>query len=155
MTTRKSAEGDFVDRARHVRQGEQGVRRGRERNASFGGAIEQCAVAETVSSQGQAARLSVPMGEGEGAEQARDAPVAPAFKRAENKFGVADLRQGSGREREIGGDVRAIVQPRIGGEQDLVLAEDPAFAGPPGPERPPKAAPAVRSKPTAARRTPS
>src|SRR5580700_3388840 len=79
---------DLVDFARHVRQRKETVVSRCEGDESPSDVEKKRHESETVAAQQQFARLAVPIGEGEGADQPRQSGIAGALDRIEHEVGI-------------------------------------------------------------------
>ena len=117
----------LVDPERHIREGKQRLDLGGEDETGRAGVVIERLHAEMIAGAEQQVAASVPYGEGEVAEEMRWAFLAPPPVSGEDDRRVADRGVGKA---QLGDQVLAIVEPRIGAHRDLALRQRLGFRRP-------------------------
>src|SRR5580700_4039511 len=112
---------DLVDFARHVRQRKETVVSRCEGDESATDVEKKRHESETVTAQQQFARLAVPIGEGEGADEPRQSGIAGALDRVSNELNIARLACTPFKSKRYG-DLVAIIDTSGRREQYLAMA---------------------------------
>ena len=102
---------ELVDGARHARQRQQRAEVAGKGDEFRPAIVEQCAIAEAVAAERQAASVGIPVRETERAETARHAGIAEALVHQPQQPRIRRPRQFGACQAEFGAELVAIVDP--------------------------------------------